>query len=194
MGQKGLGKAWNALQLFHGRSPFALHDGGHQIATLGHVNGRLHQVGKRQLAKALAQRHPGRHRAGHGDGIDAPRGRRGGMGAVLSAEVLRRPALRGAARGIQAMQLLSVPQDGKGVAAQAVADRLGDGDGGCGRNGRIDCIAALPEHAQARLCRQRVRGGHHIAGKHRQAGGGIGIEEIELHGKRSLVQRVFNRR
>ena len=80
------------------------------------------------------------------------------------------------------MQCIAVPNDAKGIASQAVAHRLGEGDGSGGGNGCVHRIAAFLQHAQACLGRQRVGGRDHIAGEHRQAGGGVGVVVIKLHG------------
>ncbi|RYF36780.1 MAG: hypothetical protein EOO21_01095, partial [Comamonadaceae bacterium] len=43
-------------------------------------------------------------------------------------------------------------------------------------------LAALPQDAQAGLGGQRVRGRHDVAREDRDAGGGVRVVEIEVHG------------
>ena len=79
------------------------------------------------------------------------------------------------------MQLLPIPQDAERIAAQAVAHRLHQRHhSGCG-HGRIHRIPALVQDEQARLRGQGVRGRHHIARKHRNAGGQVGVWVVDLH-------------
>ena len=76
------------------------------------------------------------------------------------------------------MQLLAVPDDGETVAAQAAGNRLDQHDGGAAA---MAASTALPPLSSMRnpACRQRVRGGHHVAGEQRNADGGIGIAPVE---------------
>ncbi len=89
------------------------------------------------------------------------------------------------------MQLFAIPQNAERIAAKAVADGLHDGHGGSGCNRRVYRVAALEQHAQAGLRAQRMRGGHNIARKQRQAGGGVGVVEVEIetHGNLSKNYR-----
>ena len=95
--QKGAGKSGLRLQLLGCGRPLLLHHRGHQITAFGNLDGRLHQVSKRQLAKALAHAYPTADRAGNRDRIQPAFRRRRGTVAVLAPEVIRRPALRCAA-------------------------------------------------------------------------------------------------
>ena len=113
--QKVLGKARQALQLGRGSGPLLLHHHRQQVTTLGNLNRGLQQVFKGQLAKALAHRHPTGHGAGHRDRVKATLGRRFGVHPIFTLEVLRRPGLRGATGGIQAMHLFAIPQNTKRV-------------------------------------------------------------------------------
>ena len=178
-GQERGGKARQCAQLGRGRGPLLLHHHRHQVAALGDLDGRLHQVGKGQAAKALGQGAPGRHRPRHGDRVDAPLGWVGAVGAVFALEVFGGPATGGRSAGVQAMELLAVPQNAEGIRAQAVAHRLDQGHDGRGGNGRIHRIAPGLQDAQAGLRGQGMRGGHHIAGKDRQAGAGVGVVRVE---------------
>jgi hypothetical protein len=174
-GHEGLGEARQGLQFGRSRRPFLLHHHRQQVAPLGDLDGRLHQVSERQLAEALAHRHPAAHRTGHGDGIEAAFGGRCHVLPVLAAEILRRPGRRCAARGVQPVQFLAVPEDAERVAAQPVAHRLADRHGRRGRHGGIHRVAAVVEHAQAGLRRQRVGRRHDVARKDRQARAEVGI-------------------
>ena len=52
-GHEALRKTGLRLQFGHSGGPLLLHHHGHQVATLGDLDGGCHEVGKRQLAKAL---------------------------------------------------------------------------------------------------------------------------------------------
>ncbi len=67
------------------------------------------------------------------------------------------------------MQLPAIPQNAKRVAAQAVAHRLQDGHRSGGGDRGIDGVPAGLHHSQPGLRCLWVRGGDHIAGKHRGA-------------------------
>ena len=60
----------------------------------------------------------------------------------------------GPARGIQPVQPRTVPQEHEGIAAQAVGDRFGNGQGNGRGYGGIRRAAAGEHHAQAGLRRQ----------------------------------------
>ncbi|MPM28462.1 hypothetical protein SDC9_74988 [bioreactor metagenome] len=64
------------------------------------------------------------------------------------------------------MQLLAVPHNGKRIAADAATRRLDHGQRYRSRDGCIHRIAAREQHAQPRLCGQRLRRAHHIAAQH----------------------------
>ena len=176
------------MQLLGRCGPLLLHYHGQQIAALGDIDSWLHKVGKRQFAKALAQRRPTCDGARNRYGVHAPLGRVGLVRAVFAVEVSRCPGCGGMARGVQAVQLLAVPQNAKRIRTQAVAHRLGNRQGGCGGDGGVHRIAALPVHAQARLRGQRVRGADDVARKDRQTGGVVGVGVIKLHGGKGRVE------
>ena len=102
-------------QLGNLRLPLTVHRGRHHVAVTGVTQCRLKQFGKRDTAKAVGQGAPSRHRAGHRHRVPATR-RHG----LVAREVLCRPAPGRAPGGVQAMHALAVPDDGKGVAANAV--------------------------------------------------------------------------
>ena len=91
--QKAFCKTRQGLQERCGGKPFLLHDHRQQIATLGNFNGRLHQVGKGQFAKAIAEGHPGTDSARHCDGVPAALGRIDGVCAIFFVKVFWRPRL-----------------------------------------------------------------------------------------------------
>jgi len=157
--QERIGKTGQQRQLGRGGGPLFLHHRADEVTALGDVDGWLHQVRKRQFAKTLGQRDPAGHGTRHGDRVHAAFGWVGGISvvvAVFGLEVVRRPAGRGAARSIQAVQCLAVPQQAERVTAQPVADRLDDGHGGSSSNRRINRIAAAGQHGQPSLRGQRV--------------------------------------
>ena len=66
------------------------------------------------------------------------------------------------------MKLFTVPDDGKGVAADPVAGRLNYRQRHRGGNGCIDGIAAQLQHLHPRLRRQRLRRGNRVMAQHRR--------------------------
>ena len=139
------------------------------------VDGRLCQRGQRQGAEALRQRRPGRYRARHGDRFPADL-----RHAAAANEAPGMPGGRRAARRVQTMQPTAVPDDGEGVAADAVAGRLQHRQRHGGGDRRVHRVAALQQHTQTRLRRQRLRSGHRVAAHHRHAMRRVAGVKIEL--------------
>ena len=113
---------------------------------------------QRQAAEFLAQRMPPGDHPGHGHGERAARRQFGEAGGRASNS-------RVSARGAQPLALRpwSVPRLGvvdqrEQVAADAVAGRLHQPDGGVGRDGRVDGVAAALEHLHAGARGQRLAG------------------------------------
>ena len=75
---------------------------------------------------------------------------------------------------IEAVQLRAIPKNRKAILADAIAVRLNDGE--CNRRceRRIDGIAAVLQHRDARLCRERLRRGDDVFRHHGHALGGVG--------------------
>ena len=84
-GQEALREARLRLQDRRGRGPLLLHHRRHQVAALGDLDGRRHEVREGQLAEALGHRDPAADGARHRDRIDAALRRR-----AASAPYLRR--------------------------------------------------------------------------------------------------------
>ena len=186
LGHEGLGVARLVAQFIGGGGPLVRHHRRHGIAALGDLDGRFEQLLERQLAELFVQRGPAGHHARHRDRVPAALGldrQAVGADAVLALEVFDIPRGGGHARGIQAMQFLAVPDDGKAVAPQAAGDRLDQHDGGGGGDGGVDRVTALEQHAQASLGRQGVRRGHHVTREQRDTDGGIRVDPVEgFHG------------
>ena len=102
----------------HGRQ--VRHDG---VAVLGIVDGRLKESLEGQLTELLMDFRPGRRCARYHDRRPAPV-RHGGAAFVM--QVLPRQPLGRPAAAVQAVELAFRPDEGKGIAAQAVARRLQD--------------------------------------------------------------------
>ena len=169
VGHETLGKPGLGAQFVGPQGPQAGDGGRHREAVACVVDGGLGQLGKRQLAKAFGQSHPGRHGAGHGDRVPA------GFGdAAALREVVGRPSRGRAARGVETMQFLAVPEDGKPVAADAATGGLDHRQRHGGGQRGVHRVAASQQHAQAGLCGQRMRGGNHVAAQHRAALRGVG--------------------
>ena len=119
LGHESLGKA--GLVLEH-RGPFGprrAHDRRHDKAVFG-IADRGGQHGRQaEAAEFFRQFDPGADGTGDGHGVPAVFG-----DAVL--EILGRPGSGRAARGVQPVQLLAVPQDAEGVRAKAAARGLDD--------------------------------------------------------------------
>ena len=81
---------------------------------------------------------------------------------LLAGEVVERPAGRRAAGGVQAVQLLAVPDDRVRVRADAVRHRLDQRQRDRGGEDRVDRVAACGEHLQARLRGERLRRGDDV--------------------------------
>ena len=180
--QERLGPAGLRREQRRRRQPLPLDDDRHRIAAFGDVDRRGEQIGEGELAETLRQRHPARDRAGHGDRVPAAHGRPLRVAAVFLAEVLGRPRRRRPARGIEPMQLRSVPEDAERVRAEAVAARLDDRHHRRRGDRSIDGVAAALDHAEARLRRERVRGRDDVAREDRDARRRVARLPIEVHG------------
>ena len=164
-----------AVQLHRSR-PAAGDHFRHREALLGVVDRRRQQLGERLGAEPLAHRVPAGHHAGHGHRVDAAL--RHLLDALGGEELRRQPGRRPAA-GVQPVHgagLRLVVEDEE-IAAEAVAGRLHQADGGVGGNGGVDGVAAALEDLHAGAGRQRLAGGddaerrrHHRAADHRRRG------------------------
>ena len=152
-------------------------------AAAGVADGGFEQLGERQPAESTRQRHPGAHRAGHRHRVPAQ-----AWHGVAVREPRRRPCRRRAARGVQRSQLVPIPENGEGVAADAVAARLHHRQRDGRRHRRVHRAAAAAEHLQTGAGGQRLRGRHDVARQHGRSAGRVGEGEVE-HGCRSLCGR-----
>ena len=172
-GQKALGKAGLVAQFLAAQLPQRGNRGRDRETVACIVDGGLGHLREGQLAEALGQRHPGRHGAGHGHGIPALFRNAAELGKVVG-----RPARRRAARGVEAVQLLAVPDDGKAVAADAAARGLDHRERHRRGQCRIHGVAASQQHGEAGLRGQRLRSADHITPQHRRAVRGIGKRPV----------------
>ena len=172
------GEAGLLLQRVGATPPELADDRGDVEAARGVVDRRLEQGLEGQLAEALRQLGPGRDGARHGDALPATL-----RHAALSGEALGRPGSRRAARGVEPVQLLAVPEDAEGIGAETVAGRLDHRQGDRGGERRIERITALAQHREAGLGRQRMRGRDEVAGEDGRAPGRVGRVDRELHGE-----------
>ena len=164
IGHEVLGEARDVLQVRHLPRPQAGDGRRHQEAIGGIADGRFEQVGERQLAEALRQRHPGGDSARHCDGIPAF-----GRHRRLAVEPIERPALWRAARRIQAVELVAIPQNGKRITANAIARRFDNRERDCSGKRGVDGVAALVQHAQTGLRGEWLGRSHGIARQYRHA-------------------------
>ena len=128
------------------------------------VNGGLRQRGQRQRAETFRQRDPAGYRTRHGHRVPAYFRHSG-----FTGKQIRMPARRRTTGRVQTVQLFTVPDDGKGVAADPVAGRLNHRQRHRGGNGRIDGIPAQLQHLHACLSRQRLRCRNRVMAQHRRA-------------------------
>ena len=139
--------------------------------------GIVHRRGKKfsqgHGAKPAGQLGPGGRRAGHHHRQPALRGH-GGIAHLPhlgGGEVLGRKAA-----GVQGMELALCPDQGKGVAAQAVAGGLQKGQGRRHGHRRVHGVAALFQDVQPDAAGLGDGGTHHPpVGKHRVAPGGVSM-------------------
>ncbi len=163
-GQERLGEAGMNLELGRLRRPLPGDGRGDEKALASIADRRLEQALEGQLAEFLMELDPGRNTARHAHRVPAAH-----RHPALLGEVFRRPGRGRAPRGVQAVQLFSVPDDRVGVRADAVRDRLYERQRDGRGEDRIHRGAARGEHLQPRLRRERLRGGHDIAREHRLA-------------------------
>jgi hypothetical protein len=87
--------------------------------------------------------------------------------AELSGEVLRRPARRRAPGRVQRVELLLLrhPDDGEEVAADPGVVLRGHIEHRAGGDRGVNRVAALPQHLEARLRRERIARRHHAVAR-----------------------------
>ncbi|MNK89975.1 hypothetical protein D3C87_1100050 [compost metagenome] len=159
--QKSLGEARHIGQL----GGLGGHAGGLALrdrhAHAGIVDGIRQQPRERQapaqrVARPGQRRLPAGHRASHGVGRHAAtrgNGLEAGLPIARDGGIARRRAA-----GVERARRLAGPGDQpEAVAADAIHMGIDHGDGGGGRDHRLDGVAALAQHGQRALRRQRVR-------------------------------------
>ncbi|MCY1306774.1 hypothetical protein D9M70_566540 [compost metagenome] len=105
------------------------------------------------------------------------------------------------AAGVQAVQSVLDPDQGKGVAADGATGGLDHGQRRSRGDGGIYGIATGAQHGDACLGGQRLRGGDHaVTGEHALALGGVGIfvggkaqHGNHSSGQRAVLMRVHSR-
>src|SRR5262249_58516750 len=102
--EERVGEAGLVAQPRHLRLPAPRHERRDEVAVERVADRRLEEALERELPEALGELDPRRDGAGHGDAVPAAL-----RDALLAGEVLRRPRRGRAARGVQAAQLLAVP-------------------------------------------------------------------------------------
>ena len=131
----------------------------HRKSFVGIKNSRRQQGGKRQAAKALAQRCPAGDDARHRHAVHAARRQ------LRYALRLQKPGShtsRCPSARIQPVQLarLGFVDDGEKISADAVAGRLHHANHGIGRNRRVDRVPAALQNLHAGHRRQRLAAGN----------------------------------
>ena len=168
-GKEAGGRGRDRAQARLGVLPVAGDDLADGKAVLGVGDRRREQLGPRPGAEPLAKLVPAVDAAGH---RPAQRPVDGDRRQPLGLEQLDRRGRRRAAAGVEAVELLGlgVPDDGEQVAADAARHRLDHAEHGVGRDGGIDGVAALLQHADRGRGRQRLAGrGHALPGHHGRA-------------------------
>ncbi len=148
----------------------------HQKAVAAVADRRLEQLLERQLAELGVQLDPRRHAPGTVTEFQPS------AGTALPPKYSGVQRRGRAARGVQAVQLLAVPDDGEGVRADAVGHRLHHRQRDRGGEGRVHRAAALGEHPQARLRGERLRGAHDVCRQDRLSRPGVGEVPTERRG------------
>ena len=148
----------------HRARPAARDALGQREAVLGVVDGRREQLRERLGAEPRAHRIPSGHDAWHRHRVDAALRHR--LVAFRREEVdgqsRRRPAAR--VEAVDRAGLRLVVEDEQ-VAADAVAGRLHQADGGVGGDGGVDRVAAALENLHAGARGQRLAGGDDAEGR-----------------------------
>ena len=169
-------------QGLEGFAPQKGQHGRHGVALTGVGDGRFQQRGEGQFAEPGGECGPGPHRARHGHG--RPAVARHGGAAVAGQNLFDGNGLGRGAAGIEPVQGVVLPDQGKGVATQAVGGGLQHGEGcGRGHNG-VHGIAALAQHGQTRRGGQGGRSGHHaVAGVDGYSAGRVGrVKGVKIKG------------
>ena len=179
--QEVLGEARLVLEDLDVCVPLALDDRRHRIAVFGVLDRRLQALLEGQAAELLVQRGPAGDAAGHRHRVPAAQRIDAAMPAL---EVVDVPGRGRRARRIQAMQLLSVPDDREGIRPQAVRAGFGQRDRRGRSNDRVDRIAAGGQHSQPGLCGERLRGRDDVAGEDRRADRRVGVVPVKVRGHR----------
>ena len=142
-----------------------------RMAFAGIAHGRGEVVGHAALAEAFVHGEPRIDRSGHRDRQRTIGWQR--LGAVELLEQLIERLVRGRApRSVDAVQFArrGIVDDGEQVAADAVPGRLHQAQRGIGGNRRVHRIAAILEHVERDLRRERMRGrGHAMLRDYRAA-------------------------
>ena len=139
---------------------------GDRKAVLGVIDGRCQQLREWLRAERAPHRVPAGDDARHGHRVDAALRHLGDAfcGEVIDGETGRRPAARVQAVDGSALRLVI---DDEKVAAQTVAGRLHQSDGGVGGDRRVDGVAAALENLHTGPRRQRLaRGDNPKRGRH----------------------------
>ena len=141
-----------ARHVRHGQRPFLGDDRRHGEAVARVADRGLEEIRERQLAEALRQRAPAGHGTRNGHRLPAA------LGHGLAAREARRiPRGRRAARRVESDELAAGPQDREQIGAEPVAAGLDDRQRDRGGERRVDRVAALGEHRDARLRGERLR-------------------------------------
>ncbi len=109
-GHKGLGKAGLITQKPPAPRPKLGNDRADGETLFGIADRGLKEIGKGQLAETFGNLDPSRNGAGNGHGIPAVEGH-----GIETRKAFGCPALWRAARGVEAVQLVPVPQDRESI-------------------------------------------------------------------------------
>ena len=160
-GHEGFGVAGLYVQFLGLDGPLAGDGGRDEEAVAAVADGGLEEFLERQLAEALRQHLPAGDAARDRDRVPAAGGHGLEVGVGLG-EVLGRPAFGRAARGVDAVELFAVPEDGEEVRADAVGDRFHQRQRDGGGEDGVHGVPALEHHAHPGLRRERLGGGDDV--------------------------------
>ncbi len=171
---EGFGEAGLDFQLRHLRRPLPGNGRRDHESLASVADRRLEQFLEGQLAEFPVQLDPGGDAARHTHRIPAAHRHLAFLG-----EVLGRPCRGRTARGVEAVQLLAVPDDRVGVRADAVGHGLHQRQRDRGGEDRVHRAASRGEHLYARLRGERLRSADDVFREQRLARPVVG----ELPGK-----------
>ena len=149
--RKGIAKAVVLHKLSNLAFPVLCQHWRDRITVAGISNRACEELIKRHRAEAFPELYPGIDRTRHRNTVPAVF-----RNAVLAGKIFGCPRRRRAAAAVKAVQAGGIPNDGKGVAADAVHGGFDNGQADRGGDGRVHGIAAATQDLKAGLGGERL--------------------------------------